>query len=249
MQPLSSAHGGLIFMQTQPVDDIEAVLGRFQAWAGVRNAVDAKAGIRELSDEEALRSSRYRWKGAHHDAMLKNASAALGSAAAEPVTERVRAGDGKRAAAKKVVATKDVAKRGTGGKPDARKSGSALKKLAKAAPEFREALVQAIRPPEALVAAQSVESGRQVAISVRLASAERALIRTRAVEAGITTSAYIRQCALEVEQLRAQVREAIAAMERRGAAPAQPSVRGTGIFGRIARRLFQRREPVLALRA
>ncbi len=32
-------------MQTQPVDDIEAVLGRFQAWAGVRNAVETKAGI------------------------------------------------------------------------------------------------------------------------------------------------------------------------------------------------------------
>lgn len=235
-------------MQTQPAENIEAVLGRFQAWAGVRNAVEAKAGIRELSDEEALRSSRYRWQGARRDASLKEAGAKLGATVTESMPEQVNAGDGKRGAARKV-----MAKRAPEGKSGARKSEPlrttpAAKKTTKAAPEFREALVEAVRPAEVLASAQPAELSRQVAISVRLAPAERALMRTRAAEAGIPTSAYIRQCALEVEQLRAQVREAITAMERRGASPHGP-LRGPGFFARIARRFFSRREPVLALRA
>jgi hypothetical protein len=120
--------------------------------------------------------------------------------------------------------------------------------MAQAAAEFQEALAEAVRPAEALAVAQPVELSRQIAISVRLAPAERALIRTRAAEAGISASAYIRQCALEVEQLRAQVREAIAAMERRGAVSPRAAIRGPGFFSRIALRLFLKREPVLALR-
>ena len=227
-------------MQMQPVDNIEAVLGRFQAWAGVRNAVEAKAGIRELSDEEALQTGRYRWKPARHDDA--SAPAESGPAIVEPVT------DAKRGAAKKT-----AAKRGAEVKRSARKGGPAVssaptpKKVMKAAPEFREALVKAIQPSEVLLA-QPVEAARPLAISVRLASAERALIRTRAAEAGVSASAYIRQCALEVEQLRAQVREAIAAMERGSVVPVQVSARAPGFFATITRRFFQRK-PALALRA
>ena len=43
-------------MQTQSIENIDAVLGRFQAWAGASNAAETKPGIRELSYEEALRS-------------------------------------------------------------------------------------------------------------------------------------------------------------------------------------------------
>lgn len=236
-------------MQTQPVNDIEAVLGRFQAWAGVRNAVEAKTGIRELSEEEALRSNRYRWKGAHHNAALQETDLRT----AEPAPERVKAGDGKRAIAKKTMARKGAVKRAAAATPEVRKdepalrTASAAKKITKAAPEFREALAEAVRPAEVLSVTHPVEVSRQLGITVRLSPTERALIRTRAAEAGISGSAYIRQCALEVEQLRAQVRQAIAVMERGGSA--QTAAPAPGIFVRLVRRFFPRREPALALRA
>src|SRR6185437_2856587 len=66
-------------MATQPVEDIDAVLGRFQAWTGAREATGMKAGVRELSDEEALASGRYRWKP-------ERAGTAKNAAAAQPRT-------------------------------------------------------------------------------------------------------------------------------------------------------------------
>src|SRR6185437_5389691 len=78
-------------MATRPVEDIEAVLGRFQAWAGARNAAEA-AGIREISYDEALGSDRYRWKGARA-AASKKAGGKTGAvtetlkASAAPATE------------------------------------------------------------------------------------------------------------------------------------------------------------------
>jgi hypothetical protein len=108
-------------------------------------------------------------------------------------------------------------------------------------------LANAIHPAEVNAPVRPLHV-RHVAISVRLDAAERALIKTRAAEAGITASAYIRQCALEVEQLRSQVQQAIAAMERASPSP-QDSAREPGLFARFTRRFFPRREPVLALRA
>lgn len=43
-------------MRTQSTEDIDTPLG--QAWAGSRDVVEGQTGIRELSSEEALRSSR-----------------------------------------------------------------------------------------------------------------------------------------------------------------------------------------------
>ena len=40
-------------------DDIEAVLGRFQAWTGSRDTNAAKDGVRAISYEEAVGASRY----------------------------------------------------------------------------------------------------------------------------------------------------------------------------------------------
>ena len=64
MQPLTAT-------AAKPPDDIDAVLGRFQAWsASTRKATDKTSqkrtvlpdGVRELSYEEALESSRSRWQ-------------------------------------------------------------------------------------------------------------------------------------------------------------------------------------------
>ena len=51
---------------------------------------------------------------------------------------------------------------------------------------------------------------KQCTISVRLNRAESEILRLRAAESGMTISAYIRSCVLEADQLRAQVKMALA---------------------------------------
>jgi Mobilization protein NikA len=241
-------------MQTQPVEDIDAVLGRFLAWTGSRNAAEAKPGIRELSCEEALQSRRYRWKAGGEASAKKKQGAQPGltpvavpaaTSKQEPVRQKtapVKARNTKQGTAQRVHSRERAAK----AVPVAR---SAAADKAERKPEFREVLAEAIRPTEVMVAAQPVELARQVAISIRLAPAERALIKTRAAEAGITASAYIRQCALEVEQLRAQVQQTLAAMERKAPASIPAPAALPGLFARIVRRFFPGTAQVLALRA
>lgn len=236
-------------MRTQPVENIEAVLGRFQAWAGEQNAVKAKPGVRELTYEEALRSSRYRWPGndreparkkTEQDAPVAKAGAKQPTASARKKTAAAVAREDVEREVKKV---RSKAAAGSG-KSEAK---SAPEPQPEAKPAFREVLSSQVMVAEP--ADISAEAGRQLAISIRLAPAERALIKIRAAEAGLTTSAYIRQCALEVEELRAQVREMIARMERGGTAGAVPLATYTpGFFARWFRRLFLRRSPSLALR-
>lgn len=234
-------------MQTRPVEDIDAVLGRFQAWTGASSAAEVKPGIRELTDEEALASGRYRWRGARAMQQTTGAGAVPAPVAAgtasrheQPKTDSVKKRGLARRATKKTP-VKSVDSRAAAKTPAAAK-GSAPKAT------FRDALSNAVRPAE-IVAAQPAAFTRQVAISIRLAPAERALIKTRAAEAGVSASAYIRQCALEVEQLREQVRQAIAAMET--GVPAQlPAPAGArGLFSRIARRIFSGGTQGIAVRA
>lgn len=235
-------------MATQPVENIEAVLGRFQAWTGARTAVETKPGIREFSDEEALASGRYRWKSGSAAAAKPAKKTVAPPAPVAPSAAPARA---KPTAAKVHKAKSGAAKRHHKGQAAASTAASAKSSAfqkEEKRPAFREVLAEAVRPAEVVVA-RPVELSRQVAISIRLAPSERALIKTRAAESGITASAYIRQCALEVEQLRAQVRAAVAAMDRGGPAPSLAPVSSPGFFARMARRFFPRSAPALALRA
>lgn len=79
--------------------------------------------------------------------------------------------------------------------------------------------------------------------SVEDIDAVRALIRTRAAEAGIPASTYIRRCVLEVEQSRAQAREAVAVMDCKASAPVQAPSTKEGhslvFFARLARHVGQ----------
>lgn len=57
------------------------------------------------------------------------------------------------------------------------------------------------------------EDGRRLktaSITIRLSEPECAQVRERAAEAGLTVSAYLRSCALEVESLRSRVKETLA---------------------------------------
>lgn len=245
-------------MHTQPVEDIEAVMGRFQAWTGSQSAARPKAGVRELSYEEALQSSRYRWPAGARSSAKKNQPSAAPATKPEakqtaaPARRKSTAAVERAEVAREIRNIRNKNSRTQSHAAKAATPAPAAKPEPKATPRaFQEALEEAVRPTD-LATAQPAELGRQVAISIRLAPAERALIKTRAAEAGITASAYIRQCALEVEQLRTQVRETILALELGAAnaaasmgSPASPPL---GFFARI-RRLFMRRSPAIALRA
>lgn len=241
-------------MRTQPIEDIDTVLGRFQAWSGSQNDGETKPGIRELSHEEALQSSRYRWQGGDkkQGAERRSGRDADSAEISEPGPEGTKPAPENGCHAKRVSA-KNARVRG-----HAAKATPVEKSVAHTAPasktgaktSFREVLAETVQPAEVIVASRAVELTRQVAISIRLAPAERALIKTRAAEAGISASAYIRQCALEVEQLRAQVQQAIAAMEGTPSVPVvQESAPSSGFLSRFARKLFAGSAQAVALRA
>jgi hypothetical protein len=64
---------------------------------------------------------------------------------------------------------------------------------------------------------------KSASITIRVSSAECDQLRQRAAEAGLTVSAYLRSCALEAESLRAQVKDALAAIRAAAPQPPQPS--------------------------
>jgi hypothetical protein len=182
-------------------EDIEAVLSRFQTWTGSRKNKDDQDGVREISYEEALRSSRYRWKtrtsepsvaeppavsslDASSDAELE----VIPTAASEVAPAAMPFPESPVAAEKDI--TYDVRPRKSTSPPA----------------DFRSMLTQTVSTPEtSLVRSRTGEPERQVSMSLRLAASEQALVKLRAAEAGLSASAYLRQCALEVEHLRAQM--------------------------------------------
>ena len=81
-------------------------------------------------------------------------------------------------------------------------------------------------------------------ITIRMSHAECAQLRARAAESGLTVSAYLRSCTLEVEQLRAQVKKVLAQMRAASSsvatsvAPAAsqkaPPVEKPSLYGRLS---------------
>lgn len=74
-------------------------------------------------------------------------------------------------------------------------------------------------------------------ITIRLSEPECAQLRRRAAEAGMTVSAYLRSCTLEVESLRSQVKQTLAEMRNPLSRP-DPEIRSESC-GRV-RRFFTR---------
>ena len=64
--------------------------------------------------------------------------------------------------------------------------------------------------PEGPIKSLLGERRKSSSITIRLSQAESAQLHARAAEAGLTVSAYLRSCTLEVEALRAQVKEVLA---------------------------------------
>jgi hypothetical protein len=85
-------------------------------------------------------------------------------------------------------------------------------------------------------------------ITVRLSESECAQLRRRAAEAGMTISAYLRSCTLEVESLRAQVKEALASLRSSAAEQAnlgrnEDQTRGFARFVAAATHLLRKLRP------
>ena len=73
-----------------------------------------------------------------------------------------------------------------------------------------------------LVAPALDETRKRASVTIRMSEAECAQLQKRAVEAGLTVSAYLRSCTFEAEALRAQVKEALA--ELRMGKPSEKAV-------------------------
>lgn len=261
----------------QPSEDIDAVLSRFQSWSGSRKTSDPKDGVREISHEEALQASRYRWQ-AHipstqvteprekrdlgpepgvipipspvplaAPALLSRPAPAI---AAPPVGSFLSTLDDD------LLAPDTVAFEATAPEP---RIPLAVRRKSVAPPEFRAVLAETVLPeaPQTALAKTRAAMGepeRQLSMTLRVAASEQALIKIRAAEAGLSASAYLRQCALEVEQLRAQVKLALDIIERNatlplpeGKSPLQPAP--AGFFTRIRQVFFGGRSTALSLRA
>jgi hypothetical protein len=87
-------------------------------------------------------------------------------------------------------------------------------------------------PRPAPVSAAGAESGtvpnrsavfdrnlKNASITIRLSQGECAQLKSRAAEAGITVSAYLRSCTFEAESLRAQVKETLAQLRAASSSP------------------------------
>jgi len=238
MQPFTAPVAG-------PAEDLDAVLGRFQDWSASRRKKEPADGVRELSYEEALQSSRYRWQSRAELAAVQPAKAIAPdrdavrdeAEAAEPATPEPPA-------LEDALAPDTVILSGsTHSHLDASASDTpALSSV------FGTVLAEAVSPdtnsgPLALVWPAAGRPERQVSMSLRVAASEQALIKARAAEAGLSVSAYLRQCALEVEKLRAQVHHTLAMIESRSEqkaghiAPAIQMPRD-GFLARLRQRLF-----------
>jgi hypothetical protein len=264
MQP-STAHS------PQSAKDLDAVLVRFQAWSGSRKTKEVAEGVRELSYEDALQSSRHRWQGrAPESEATENIVPAP-----EPVVEKTLPIQAIVQNPQYEISEEEAFPDEVfTGAPDTLSFSSAVpeagavvpvKKESTWPPVFGAMLAEALTPAAhplsgshsgalARIRPDASKPERQVSMSLRVAASEQALIKARAAEAGISASAYLRQCALEVEQLRAQVQHTLAVIERKstlalpaGEAPAHVSRRG--FLGHMRRRIFGGRDTALTLRA
>jgi hypothetical protein len=230
-------------MDTQPpLEDINAIVSRFQAWAGAQAPTQGKHGVRELTYEEAIRSSRRRT--APEKAAMADEPAAPAKARHQPVHERSTA---KPAKSKKRASSRHVKSRTCKNKAvPAGKTPSVIKSqdlVVQPPAVFRQVLAAQVAPVPAL----AVEC-RTTALSLRVSAGEHSLLKARATEANLSVSAYLRSCLFEVEDLRAQLRQLRLAQQP----VAMHTLALPGVFtscARFVQRLFRGKTTTLAVRA
>jgi hypothetical protein len=91
---------------------------------------------------------------------------------------------------------------------------------------------------QASEAAPNPKPLKTASITIRFSVPECAQVRRRAAEAGLSVSAYLRSCTLEVETLRAQVKDALAQLRSSREVSAEPcEVEQTRNFHSVLQRL------------
>jgi hypothetical protein len=256
-------------------EEIETVMGRFQAWTGSREAKAGRDGVREISYEEALESSRYRWRkygesaaAGHTDDRLRAEPGVMPIAPSAPPADA----DAECAVESTKPDEPEMAVLSATTLPDADDSPrqtSRIRKAPRRKQHFHAILAQSPGsgipgsgiPGAGLglslgdsLARSWVGEERQVSMSLRVAASEQALIKVRAAEAGVSASAYLRQCALEVEILRAQVQQFLGVSSRRRGAEIGDEPRAAlpggreGWLSRLKRRFWGKHTTQLSLK-
>lgn len=207
-------------------DPLSDVLGRYRAWASsqrsVKSARSLNPGARDLSYEDALRANRYparrpspdlkpEDKSDEADASDTNANPKHPTSPAEMKQKRgrTRSREGR---AKPETNTTDSPPVAVKRRTRPRKPDHSAK-----LPEFRDVLDGTVALSNSANA--SVRPEKSVWLTLRVSESEQAVIQARAAEADLSVSAYLRQCAFEVESLRDQVKRALAELR----APALPT--------------------------
>jgi hypothetical protein len=235
-------------------EDIEGVLGRFQAWENTRRdqpnskngstarvgrgAASRKAnlggGVRELTYEQAFRASSYRRRAYSETAEISPQAIASPQAElreVDPATSLHPATAGNTKSAFSVVPPLPEVTRRQASTPTGRPQHIQ--------PAFREVLKGTA---ELAATASAVPEIKSFALALRVSGAEQTRIRACAARANLSVSAYLRQCAFGVDDLRDQVELAITKLRHQEANPAAPPGLSAipGILGHFAARLFRR---------
>jgi Mobilization protein NikA len=184
-------------------EQLNELLGRFTAWTETQESDEETSDLdaRELSYQQALLRSRTQRSG-QPDAqpVQQNAEAAADNAGIEAQSDLNPDPHCK-------------------AKPGAARQAHAAHKT----PEFQQVLHGALSSSTRV----AVNSGKSVWLTLRVTAAEQALIQARAAEAKLSVSAYLRQCAFEVEARRQQMQGALLEAQTAGqssgpSAPPEP---------------------------
>jgi hypothetical protein len=102
---------------------------------------------------------------------------------------------------------------------------SVLRAPSRAKPPVKTSRLSLGQKPEIttrLASAPKIREPRRYRATVRFTVTENQLLHTRAAESGLAVSAYVRACVLEVEVLRAQMKQMMAASESRSHSATEP---------------------------
>jgi hypothetical protein len=126
-------------------------------------------------------------------------------------------------------------------RPKSFRTSTSTQKEQRIQPAFREVLTGTAMLAATPKSGAALES-KSTALSLRVSDTEQARIQACAVRANLSVSAYLRQCALGVDDLRGQVELALGELQKQEArVTAQPGFSAIpGILGRFAMRCFRR---------
>ncbi len=197
-------------MNMQPtIEDISAIVSRFQAWAGAEAPARAQGGVRELTYNEAIRSRR---NGSRVEEAAPESEKPVPlpsiNAAAESAEKwswpKTRISPHRR-----MRRDRPTSAEFQGVESQAEESSVVLSGL----PAFQQVLAErvSILPVPLPLDAEVSEHGTKLAL--RISFAEHELLRRRAAEANLSLSGYLWSCVFEVEDLRDRTRHRMKAAE------------------------------------